>query len=361
MAQDTLTIQVGRETPEGYGLHPAKYSGVKIATWNYTYAEKQRVIKLAKQAFDELGYPEDADERADLDRKEAEVLSGASSSSDHVQTPPPAPMSAPPPSAPTPSQTPETATAPSLPKKEKSTKKGAALGLIGKQRAKFQAEKRAASLPNVKKPDGTASPRPDTGVPTHPRASPVSTVSSKESATTAKRKREDDLPPAIKRPASPKRASPPKRPTSPVPSQSSEESRGRSKTAKSSSKLGDTVTKKKSRASRDYSSSEGSDDELPKRSKAPLPKITRKVPPPKLHLNGNRDEPPDPEALRERYDELFPAYQLLSRKLVELHREAEGEEEGEVVEIDAKELEKMVARWEKWHKELEGIRRFFTT
>ncbi len=104
-------FQVGRETPEGYGLQPAKYSGVKIATWPYTYMEKQRVIQLAKKAFDELGYPEDADERAELDRKEAEVMSGGSSASENVQTPPPIPSSVPAP-APTPIHLPSAGLAP---------------------------------------------------------------------------------------------------------------------------------------------------------------------------------------------------------------------------------------------------------
>ena len=207
-----------------------------------------------------------------------------------------------------------------------------------------------------------------------------------ETSKSSKRKREEDGSSQQQAKAAPKRASSPAKKPSPSSTNSSEESRGRPKAAKPVVKdavvkdpgvkdpivkdpvVGDRVKKegklarKKTRTSRSYSSSSGtsSDDEKRKTPISKLPKIPRKAPPPALELNnGHQEEPPDPETMRERYEELFPAYELLSRKLASLHREAEGEEEGEVVEMDPKELEKLVGRWQKWHRELEGIRRYF--
>lgn len=353
---------MGKETVNGYVLQPSKYTQVKIGPWKYTYAEKMRVIQLAKEAFDALGLPEDADERADLDRKESEVMNGGggSGSSEQVETPPPVPTPLPPPTV-VPSSPALPAAASTPPKKDKPKKKEA-LGLIGKQKAKFAAEKerRASSLPNVKKVDVVASPRPDR------ISADTASISSKSSKSdtkpdpkpmarepkVVKRKREEDI---VRKTQG----------ASPACTNSSEESRGRSTVPKPVMADPDDKAKKKSRASVDYSSSDedaprkrSSTEDIPrKRPHASTSK--RKPPPPELELNGHREEPPDPEALRERYEELFPAYEQLSRKLAKLHRDAEAEEEGEVVEMDDKELAKMVARWEKWHRELEGIRRWF--
>lgn len=382
--------QVGKEVPEGWTLQPNKYSQVKIGQWKYTYAEKMRVLRLAKEAFDELELPEDADERADLDRKEAEVMSGGSSSSERIETPPPAPAPIPVPATiPSPAPTP--------PKKERVPKK-TGLSLIGKQKAKFAAEKRAASLPNVKKVDGTASPRleqsPSRTIEQRPaslvtknkelsssttqkqtpatksestktRISPAPTTSSEESVKiekAIKRKREDDshAPPSKRASSPPKRAEKPKKGTSSSTASSSEEVRGRPTTTKPVVKGPEDRRKRQGRVSRDYSSSEDEEPKEPKkRSQPPL----RKTPldNPQLNGHGEKERPPDPEALRERYEELFPAYEQLSNKLAKLHRDAEAEEEGEVVEMDQRELAKMVAKWEKWHRELEGIRKWFTT
>ncbi|WVQ84082.1 hypothetical protein IAT38_006227 [Cryptococcus sp. DSM 104549] len=66
--------------------------------------------------------------------------------------------------------------------------------------------------------------------------------------------------------------------------------------------------------------------------------------------------PADADALRDRYEELFPAYQQLTDKLSRVHTAAErGEAEG----VDKAGLEKMVGKWRKWHKELAEIRRWF--
>jgi hypothetical protein len=77
-----------------------------------------------------------------------------------------------------------------------------------------------------------------------------------------------------------------------------------------------------------------------------------------------KPEPPqqDPEALRDRYEELFPAYQLLTQRLAGLHRAAEGIQVGdaEADVVPSSEVTKMIAKWEKWHVELAGIRRWFS-
>ena len=370
---------------DGYTLQPNKYAQVKIGPWKYTYAEKLRVIKLAKEAFDELGLPEDADERADLDRKESEVMSGGSGAAERMETPPPASIPAPVPPTST------TVTAPVPSKKEKG-KKTTGLGLIGKQRAKFAAEKqRASSLPNSKNADGTASPRmatsplvpaPDTrDLPKVPRTdksdkaekdktdSASKAEKAEKSAKVEKKEKlakvEKTEPKPVKRKRDDDIVAAPRRPPSPASTHSSEETRGRSKQAKpvrsSAQANGDESKKKGPRKSRDYSSS--SEDEKGSR---PLKfdRIARKPPaplaaPPTASVYGRANGPPDPEALRERYEELFPAYQLLSHKLAKIHRDAETEEEGQVVEMDEKELTKLVTRFEKWHRELEGIRKWF--
>lgn len=372
---------------DGYTLQPNKYAQVKIGPWKYTYAEKLRVLKLAKEAFDEMGLPEDADERADLDRKESEVMSGGSSSSERIETPPP--VAIPAPSAVSPI-TP--ATAPTPPKKEKVKKTTTGLGLIGKQRAKFAAEKqRASSLPNSKQIDGTASPRlatppsvpmPDARdlpkVPKVDKEKPGKVDRMEKTEKDAKVERKDKAvkaekaePKLVKRKRDDDPAPPLKRLPSPSSTQSSEDARGRSKQAKpvtsgSTQVDGSDNKKRSSRKSRDYSSSEDESkglkpmrfDRIPRKVPAPAP-VPVPTPAPELKLNGHQDGPPDPEALRERYEELYPAYQLLSQKLAKIHRDAETEEEGEVVDMDEKELRKMVTRFEKWHRELEGIRKWF--
>lgn len=71
--------------------------------------------------------------------------------------------------------------------------------------------------------------------------------------------------------------------------------------------------------------------------------------------SSEEDEPerPDPEALRDRYEELYPAYQIATERLVELHRAADA---GEPVAGD---IAKLVQKWEKWHAELASIRKWF--
>lgn len=89
------------------------------------------------------------------------------------------------------------------------------------------------------------------------------------------------------------------------------------------------------------------------------------APRPLKHPNANAN--PDPEALRERYEELFPAYQLLAQRLAAIHQACEDVSAGGAgaagdgvgLGVSAEELTKLVGRWERWHKELEGIRRWF--
>lgn len=64
----------------------------------------------------------------------------------------------------------------------------------------------------------------------------------------------------------------------------------------------------------------------------------------------------DPEALRDRYEELYPAYNLLANKLSKIHQMAES---GKELGSSEAEIKKMVGKWEKWHKELTEIRRWF--
>ncbi|WVQ97872.1 hypothetical protein IAU59_004988 [Kwoniella sp. CBS 9459] len=73
---------------------------------------------------------------------------------------------------------------------------------------------------------------------------------------------------------------------------------------------------------------------------------------------SRRDREPDPESLRERYEELFPAYEQLTRKLAKVHQSAENGGPG-LQSLSEEEVSKMVKKWEKWHNELGEIRRWF--
>lgn len=63
----------------------------------------------------------------------------------------------------------------------------------------------------------------------------------------------------------------------------------------------------------------------------------------------------DPDRLRDRYEELYPAYQQLTQKLAAAHEAAERDQ----VYTPLAETERMVAKWEKWHAELSQIRLSF--
>ena len=338
------------------------------------------VIQLAREAFDTLGLDPDAHERVELDKKEDEVMNGGASGSGG--------------SVSGSDETGNQHTAPSTPtvqqrdgltngsgkkdkdatgagKKERGSGKKQALGLIGKQKAKFAAEKRAASLPNVRKVESTR-PRSSPRI-ADPTASQESPIKAEPSAKT-KRKAFKDVP---------NNPPPSKRVSSPGSAHSSEESRGRFRERPVKSLKLPNGNRPNIKHSRSYSSSGSSDEELLQKQRplsAPMqpredvwskPITKRKPPTPELKLDGHativqphKEPMPDPEALRERYEELSPAYQLLTKKLAKLHRAAEqGEgEEGEVgsLGMDQSEVTKLVTRWEKWHRELEGIRRWFS-
>jgi hypothetical protein len=152
------------------------------------------------------------------------------------------------------------------------------------------------------------------------------------------------------------------------------------------------------RRSRDYTSSEKSEEEdslpTPKKSRTspksasqsqkPLPTSSssergrsskrlspepprRKSPPAELKLKANGHasattmSPPakSPEDMRERYEELYPAYQQLAQKLMVVYQTAEDAKVDGGPVVAKEEVDKMVARWQKWHAELEGIRACF--
>jgi hypothetical protein len=384
---------VGRQTSsQNYTLQPSKYTQVKIQPWKYTHAEKLQVIKLAQLAFDELDLPPDADERIELEKKEGEVMrtsTGSSSSSDNDKmpyTPVAVEISSTPPRSGK-----SEGSSPGAVKKERG-RKPKATGIIGKQMAKFAKEKRAGSLPNLKA--GVASPRLGaekvvTPVPVlelekveeKPKKTKLELAiearkAKKEMSRRASEQgsaKEDTASLEVleekkgvsKRKAEVEREEPSKR--------SKSEDRGRG---------GDTKLKNiPEKPSREYSSS-------PSTSPEPVPKprspIKRKSPPPNLNLlpkhkteasvdvpppnltpksmhhtipkvEKQKERAPDPEIMRERYEELIPAYELLTGRLRRLHEDAQ---EGEVG-LKQEEVGKLVERWGRWHKELEGIRRWF--
>ncbi|ORX34421.1 hypothetical protein BD324DRAFT_683372 [Kockovaella imperatae] len=420
---------VGKDLGEGrYTLQPAKYAQVKIASWKYTLEEQRTVVRLAREAFDELGLPSDAEERVDLAQKESEIKESEEGESDvkmderdTLQVPPiPAPSARKETSAQsTPISSPQIgpihaggANSSDSGTKDKASgnavagkkKSKGSLGLIGRERAKFAAQQqRASSLPNAQRAtSNVASPRldPTTTVPTTGMASGSSNKAAKAAGTTKRKRNDDD---GKSRPDSPADSS--------AEASNSGESaagqsapRGRTKEAKpikpTTTTSGDgkpEMKKQKSKArppdeklsatTRDYSSSDsGSEVEATPLSKrktgsdhhpqsAPLthaqttssiPTFKRKAPPPVLDLGEARNgasqtEPktsrPDEESLRDRYEELFPAYQLYTKKLVKIQEALDHGEEGEVV--DEVEVERMVKKWQKWHRELEDIRRWF--
>jgi len=256
-----------------------------------------------------------------VEKKEAEVMSGASSSSSEEKAPKPTTKPLPKP--------PKAALKPVPVVKRKSPQ-----SLINKQKAKFAQEKRASSMPNVKKDEGG---RAD-GM-KHRSASPVKELREKGDVIEVKEKRESKKE-KVEGGNGKRKRDEPKRKDSPI---------------YTSSEAGSTSEPKKKRTP-DYSSS-SEDEPLRGRSVVPV-QANRKQPPPELKLNGHAHLPTerDPETMRDRYEELFPAYEQLSKKLAKVHRAAES---GVSVDIGKEKVEKMVKKWEKWHEELSGIRMWF--
>ncbi|WRT64970.1 uncharacterized protein IL334_001911 [Kwoniella shivajii] len=446
---------VGRASsthPPTYTLLPNQYSKIKLGPgqWKYTYAEQQQVIRLAREAFDELDLSPDAEERAELDRKESELEAGyqsAASSSGSSQekllsstnmtataatvaTVPSVPQNGL-------SIAPPQSNAPSAARSKSSngttSKKTGPQSKIARERAKFMAEKnRSSSLPNTKQPEGTASPRI---VPMEIKATPKEKEKEKVEPKEKKTKDngrikekekghgkgkgkevdyssddgEDDEPLRGRAMNKEKKAKEdPARKERPTLAERVKEK----ERAKAKEKERISPTRKK----RDYSSSSdsgsgsgsGSEEEGEIRGR-PVSKIRRnssptrtstystiatfkrKSPPselvltsstkstsnsasssthpfsaplPKTSLDSNKsgkstasDPEPDQEKLRDRYEELYPAYQLLTKRLSKIHQAAET---GLNVDMDQQEVSKLVNKWEKWHNELQGIRRWFS-
>lgn len=63
--------------------------------------------------------------------------------------------------------------------------------------------------------------------------------------------------------------------------------------------------------------------------------------------------------MRERYEELYPAYQQLARKLTAIYQDCEDVEVEGKLSVSTEEVAKMAARWKKWHAELAEIRQWF--
>ena len=64
----------------------------------------------------------------------------------------------------------------------------------------------------------------------------------------------------------------------------------------------------------------------------------------------------DSETMRDRYEELFPAYQQLIGRLARI---MEDIERGETATYGKQDVEILVKKYEKWHAELSGIRIWF--
>lgn len=434
--------QVGRRTSAKiptFELQPTQYAKIKIADWPYTSSELKTVCALARKAFDELKLPPDADERLELDRKEAAAAPSPPKSTSisptgsaiialkpigpkmHPLPPKPAsvatysnnnsrPQSRPgsqpsssrpgsqvqsrtgshstsPPMNQT-SQVPLPPTAPvgdhhkqqapasvrrgteyKIPKKDQSQKT-----VIGRQLDKYRAEKRAASLPNGKADSrGTSPPR----VISTPHASGSSSSKAAAGLSTSAKARESSTsdeknPPKSTKPTKVRRDS--KRSHTPSESEDEKEERPKKMTAA-----------EKRRASKlpspDYSSS--TDEEAHAHRGRPIAK--RSSPPPAkpspsakanakanghahVHVsttaNGHSSPPPtpplkSPEEMRERYEELYPAYQQLARKLTAIYQSCEDVEVEGRLNVSKEEVAKLAARYKKWHTELAEIRQWF--
>lgn len=454
--------QVGRPSraqPGSWSLQPNQYSKIKLGAgqWPYTYAEQQQVIQLAHAAFDELDLPANAEERMEFEKKERDASNAfANRSSDESEKNTP--------------QLSNTATlqsnavtlvrerekarteSPSPVMRQKVPTKRGPQSKIAKERAKFVAERQRAgtgSLPNIKGPNGIASPR--LGPTASPSVSPEKKDSSKyengeykEKEMVRGKERKDEKEKERRREEKKDREREKEKSRETESSAVSKAKRSQTAYDYSSDEgaasnqievkatktkgvshekiedsprekpvpLAEIVQKREKRGRKvDYSDSSEEEGEIRGRPKA---KITsddaarpnkhkrrdsesRRKPsqdrndsnkrdaesrrigdnlrtqsqqskssretflhrsPPEMTVNlaSRRSQPADPEALRDRYEELYPAYNLLANKLSKIHQMAES---GEEVGSSEAEIKKMVGKWEKWHKELTEIRRWF--
>jgi hypothetical protein len=88
----------------------------------------------------------------------------------------------------------------------------------------------------------------------------------------------------------------------------------------------------------------------------------RKTPPISLDLQANqkpRITPPDSTKvfteLRERWEELTPAYEKLAQKLKEISLAASNPSSAPRIEVSVEEVKVLTARWQGWHNELAAI------
>ncbi|KAL7422640.1 hypothetical protein Q5752_001931 [Cryptotrichosporon argae] len=415
---------VGRADGAHYTLVPNQYSKVKLAAWDYTSAEREIVIGLARAAFDELGLPPDADERLELERKAAEAAATVPASApvptpapvaySHTTAAPAAPRAPAPASengasdsgsASASSSSSRAWAAPAAPgatgvaasavlRKSAPTMalasgpgSGAASAAagkadkdrtkVGKQIAKFRAEhvKRASSLARAHE----GAPTPDRDATSTAAAKEMDrdrdrdrerdrdrggdgdgggkgkgkrVDKAKDEATVNGKRKRDDL--GARGNGHAKETGRKSR-ASPIYTSSEDEGRGRARKVKAT------------RAGADGDGADAAQRRKPSASPPPAkkardsagsgPGAVRARPPPPARV--------DSEALRERYEELFPAYERLSDRLAGLYDAAEharagrGAETGEVGVLAEDELRKLVERWGRWHHELEEIRRHF--
>lgn len=252
-----------------------------------------------------------------------------------------------------------------IPKKDSSQKT-----VIGRQLDKYRAEKRAASLPNSKSENGSTPPR----VPSS-HASGSSKLAAGSSTINARDRSDSDgtEKTASRRPAK----------RSQTPSDDEDAERPRKLTAAERRR----VSKK---PSPDYSSSTDEDahrgrqpvkrstpparSSQPTTTKASSPQRSPVFAKGKYDRNGSFDgktnghtsptasalvPPKSPESMRERYEELYPAYQQLARKLTAIYQDCEDVEVEGRLSNSTEEVAKMAARWKKWHAELAEIRQWF--
>lgn len=287
---------------------------------------------------------------------------------------------------------------------------------LGKQIAKMRSEhvaKRASSLPNPKGVDGTASPRlgptspedvspPATKEPSPPAKkdpAPKALKKEKEKPVKAEKppsKADKRSPPETKMPLAKERKTcedkkKPRRDYTSSDDSDSDDGRGRARTVKTSTTNGTKASANGSAKRRPSPMYTSSDDEKPKRKrvdKGPrrdedkeetraLPSFKRRVPTPldleKKSTNGHAtpapDSPrtpvnahPDARVLRKRYDELYSQYEKLSATLAAQFHAAERVRIGDGSPgclMSESEVQRTVAQWEGWHRELEDIRGWF--
>lgn len=247
---------------------------------------------------------------------------------------------------------------------------------------KFRAEQRAASLPNGKSSSGTASPRVGTGpiasrskastratptLPTAPSTTNTAPAKSRDSSISDERaKKAAGTKGRAKRQLTPGNSE----------SESSDEVPSPPRRLTAAQKL-----KAQKMPSPDYSSSTDEDSHRGRPAKRPSPSFTASSLDPtpastsKSEVSTTDRERTTPatqpapvtlsppfktsEEMRDRYEELYPAYEQLAQKLTVVYQDCESVEAIGAVHYDVEEIERLAKKWQKWHAELEQIRQWF--